>query len=57
MISNIIPAKWFYNNPKKALCSIGVGLAMFGKETLILIGNEPIFFIGLSVKKYKIRLE
>jgi ABC-2 type transport system permease protein len=34
----------------------GVGLAYVWKETLILIGMT-IFFIGLSVKKYKIRLE
>ncbi len=34
----------------------GVGMAYVWKETLILIGMT-LFFIGLSVKKYKIRLE
>tara|TARA_R110002049_G_scaffold127035_1_gene283420 strand:- start:6827 stop:6958 length:132 start_codon:yes stop_codon:yes gene_type:complete len=40
----------------KGIMLKGVGLAYVWKETLILIGMT-IFFIGLSVKKYKIRLE
>ncbi|MCM4150362.1 ABC transporter permease [Arenibacter sp. N53] len=55
MISNIIPAKWFIMILKGIMLK-GVGLAYVWKETLILIGMT-IFFIGLSVKKYKIRLE
>lgn len=55
MISNIIPAKWFIIIIKGIMLK-GVGLAYVWKETLILIGMT-IFFIGLSVKKYKIRLE
>ena len=55
LISNIIPAKWFIMILKGIMLK-GVGLAYVWKETLILIGMT-IFFIVLSVKKYKIRLE
>jgi len=34
----------------------GVGIEYVWKETLILLGMT-VFFIALSVKKYKIRLE
>ena len=34
----------------------GVGLEYIWKETVILLGMT-VFFIALSVKKYKIRLE
>jgi ABC-2 type transport system permease protein len=54
-ISNIIPAKWFIIILKGIMLK-GVGLASIWKETLILIGMT-LFFIALSVKKYKIRLE
>lgn len=55
IISNIIPAKWFIIIIK-AIMLKGVGLSFIWKETLILIGMT-LFFIGLSIKKYKIRLE
>lgn len=55
IISNIIPAKWFIIIIKGIMLK-GVGMAFIWKETLILIGMT-LFFIGLSVKKYKIRLE
>jgi ABC-2 type transport system permease protein len=55
IISNIIPAKWFIIIIK-AIMLKGVGLQFVWKETLILIGMA-VFFIGVSVKKYKIRLE
>ncbi|QCE42509.1 ABC transporter permease [Psychroserpens sp. NJDZ02] len=55
IISNIIPAKWFIIIIKGIMLK-GVGLQYLWKETLILIGMT-IFYIGLSVKKYKIRLE
>jgi ABC-2 type transport system permease protein len=55
VISNIIPAKWFILILKGIMLK-GVGLAFIWKETLILIGMT-LFFIALSVKKYKIRLE
>jgi ABC-2 type transport system permease protein len=55
VISNIIPAKWFIIIIKGIMLK-GVGIQFIWKETLILVGMT-IFFIGLSVKKYKIRLE
>jgi ABC-2 type transport system permease protein len=55
VISNIIPAKWFIIIVKGIMLK-GVGLQYVWKETLVLIGMT-VFFIGLSVKKYKIRLE
>lgn len=55
VISNIIPAKWFIIIIKGIMLK-GVGLQYIWKETLILLGMT-VFFIALSVKKYKIRLE
>jgi ABC-2 type transport system permease protein len=55
VISNIVPAKWFIIIIKGIMLK-GVGLAYVWKETLILLGMT-LFFVALSVKKYKIRLE
>ncbi|MCB0462979.1 MAG: ABC transporter permease [Flavobacteriaceae bacterium] len=55
VISNIIPAKWFIIIIKGIMLK-GVGVQFIWKETLILLGMT-VFFIALSVKKYKIRLE
>ncbi|MCF6306671.1 MAG: ABC transporter permease [Flavobacteriaceae bacterium] len=55
VISNIIPAKWFIIILKGIMLK-GVGISFIWKETLILIGMT-LFFMGLSIKKYKIRLE
>ncbi len=55
VISHIIPAKWFIIIIKGIMLK-GVGLEYIWKETLILLGMT-VFFIALSVKKYKIRLE
>jgi ABC-2 type transport system permease protein len=55
IISNIIPAKWFVIILKAVMLK-GVGITIIWKETLILVGMT-LFFIVLSVKKYKIRLE
>lgn len=55
VISNIIPAKWFIIILKGIMLK-GVGLAYLWKESLILVGMT-LFFIALSIKKYKIRLE
>jgi len=55
LISRVIPAKWFIIIVK-AIMLKGVGITFIWKETLILLGMT-LFFIGLSVKKYKIRLE
>jgi len=55
VISNIIPAKWFIIIIKGILLK-GVDITFIWKETLILMGMT-LFFIAVSVKKYKIRLE
>ncbi len=54
-ISHIIPAKWFIII-LKAIMLKGVGFSFIWKETLILVGMT-LFFIAVSIKKYKIRLE
>ena len=54
-ISHIIPAKWFIIILKGIMLK-GVGISFLWKETLILIGMM-VFFLALSIKKYKIRLE
>jgi len=55
IISNIIPAKWFIIIVK-AIMLKGVSMAFIWKETLVLMGMT-VFFITVSIKKYKIRLE
>lgn len=55
VISNILPAKWFVIILKGIMLK-GVGLQYIWKETLVLAGMA-VFFIVVSVKKYKIRLE
>jgi ABC-2 type transport system permease protein len=55
IISNIIPAKWFIIIIK-AIMLKGATIDIIWKETLILMGMT-LFFILLSIKKYKIRLE
>ena len=54
-ISNIIPAKWFLIIIKNIMLK-GVGFGYVWKETLVLVGMT-VFFIGVSVKKFKIRLQ
>jgi ABC-2 type transport system permease protein len=54
VISNVMPPKWFIIIIK-AIMLKGVGMAYIWKETLILIGTT-LFFIILSVKKFKVRL-
>jgi len=55
IISNIIPAKWFIII-LKAIMLKGATFDIIWKETLILLGMT-VFFIVLSIKKYKIRIE
>jgi ABC-2 type transport system permease protein len=55
IMSNIIPAKWFIIIIKAILLK-GATINIIWKETLILIGMT-VFFIAISIKKYKIRLE
>lgn len=54
IISNIVPPKWFIIIIKNIMLK-GVGIGFIWKETLILLGMT-LFFIALSVKKFKIRL-
>jgi ABC-2 type transport system permease protein len=54
-LSHIMPSKWFIIIVKNIMLK-GVGLGYIWKETLILTAMTLIF-IGLSVKKFKIRLE
>jgi len=55
ILSNIMPSKWFIIIVKTIMLK-GVGLAYIWKETLIIFGMT-LFFIGLSVKNFKIRLQ
>jgi ABC-2 type transport system permease protein len=55
ILSNIIPAKWFIIIIK-AIMLKGATIHTIWKETIILIGMT-VFFIVISIKKYKIRLE
>ena len=54
IISNFIPAKWFFIIVKSVMIK-GVGLNLVWKETLILTGMM-LFFFGMAIKKFKIRL-
>ncbi|WP_372754162.1 ABC transporter permease [Labilibaculum sp.] len=55
LVSDIIPPKWFIVILKNIMLK-GVGMQYVWKETLILI-LMTIGFIGLSLKKFKTRLE
>ncbi|HCX23238.1 MAG: multidrug ABC transporter permease [Flammeovirgaceae bacterium] len=55
IISHIVPARWFIV-VVKAIMLKGSGLALIWKETVILCGFI-LFFIAVSVKKFKVRLE
>jgi ABC-2 type transport system permease protein len=54
MISNIVPAKWYYIIVKSIMIK-GLGISAIWKETLILTGMT-IFLLVVSLKKFKIRL-
>ena len=55
VISNIVPAKWFYIIVKSIMIK-GVGFAEIWKETLVLCGITLFFFV-ISLRSFKIRLE
>jgi ABC-2 type transport system permease protein len=55
VISNIVPAKWFYYAVKNIMIK-GLGFTHVWKEVLILTGMT-LFFMIISVKKFKTRLE
>ncbi len=54
IISNFIPAKWFFIIVKSVMIK-GVGLKLIWKETLMLT-CMMLFFFGMAIKKFKIRL-
>jgi ABC-2 type transport system permease protein len=54
-ISNIIPAKYFIIMIKNVMLK-GTGIEGVWQESLVLIGFTT-GFIGLSIKKFKIRLQ
>ncbi len=54
IISNIVPAKWFYTIVKSVMIK-GVGFAFIWKEVLVLT-SMLFFFLALSIKNFKIRL-
>lgn len=54
-LSNIIPARWFIIIIKSIMLK-GSDISYIWKETIILIGMS-LFFILVSVKRFKIRLE
>lgn len=55
IISNVIPAKWFYIIVKSVMIK-GLGFFVIWKETLILVGMT-VFLMGVSVARFKVRLE
>jgi len=55
VISNIVPAKWFYYIVKNVMIK-GLGFGYIWKETLVLVGMTAFFMI-VSIRKFKTRLE
>ncbi|WP_372947849.1 ABC transporter permease [Mariniphaga sp.] len=54
-LSHIMPARWFITIIRSIMLK-GTGLLFVWKETFILIGMT-LFFVAVSVKKFKVRLE
>ncbi len=55
VISNALPARWFIVIVKNIMLK-GLGFASIWKETLFLAGFA-VFFIGVSIRRFNIRLE
>jgi ABC-2 type transport system permease protein len=55
IVSNIAPSKWFYIIVKDIMIK-GLGFEFVWKETIIL-ALMTVFFMAVSIKKFKIRLE
>ncbi len=55
LLSNLMPSRWFIIIIKNIMLK-GLGMLYVWKETLILIGMT-LFFIAMSVRKFKIRLD
>jgi ABC-2 type transport system permease protein len=54
IISNIVPAKWYYTIVKSIMIR-GLGFGFVWKQTLILAGMT-VFLLALSIRNFKIRL-
>jgi ABC-2 type transport system permease protein len=54
VISNIVPAKWYYIIVKSIMIK-GLGFSAIWKETCILLGMT-LLLLAISIKKFKIRL-
>ena len=54
-LSHIMPARYFVTIIRGIMLK-GIGIIFIWKETIILLGMT-LFFIALSVRKFKIRLE
>jgi ABC-2 type transport system permease protein len=54
IISHLIPAKWYFIIVKNVMIK-GLTISSIWKEVLIL-GGMTVFFIGVSLKKFNIRL-
>ena len=54
-IAQIIPAKWYISAARNIMIK-GVGISSIANE-LIVLSLMAVFLIGLSLKKFKIRLE
>lgn len=55
VISHAIPAKWFLIIVRSIMLK-GTGLIYLWQETLIMVGIT-VFFIGVSLKKFNVRLQ
>ncbi len=55
IVSNVMPPKWFIIILRNIMLK-GVGLGYVWKETLVLIFMATVF-VGIAVKKFKVRLE
>jgi ABC-2 type transport system permease protein len=55
VLSNIMPPRWFIIIVKSIMIK-GLGFQYIWKETLIIAGMA-LFFIALSVKKFKVRMD
>ena len=54
-ISHIVPTRWFFNIVKNIMIK-GLDFSFIIKDTLILMGMT-LFFLGVALKKFKVRLE
>jgi ABC-2 type transport system permease protein len=55
IISNVVPTKWYYSIISSIMVK-GLGFEFVWKQTLILVGMT-LLFLGIAIKKFKIRLE